>query len=114
MKTIAWLEGTLLIALAIGGAWYFWHGYVLMGVALVAAAFAVIVGAHLRARREVWLKKETLREAAENDGRYVAALIDDLEQTQIISSEEVPEDPREILGALLSEISQGLGKPRGG
>jgi hypothetical protein len=38
----------------------------------MAAAFAVILGAHMRGRREVRLKQEKLRHAAKSDGKYIA------------------------------------------
>ena len=65
-------ETALLVMLPLGAAWYFQHGYALISASLMAAAFAVILGAHMRGRREVRLKQEKLRHAAKSDGKYIA------------------------------------------
>ena len=72
MKKHVWTEAALLVALPLGGAWYFWHVYVLIAVALMAAAFAFIVGSQICTRREIRQKQQQLKGSAERDGRYLA------------------------------------------
>ena len=64
MKKYVWTQAALLLTLPLCGAWYFWHGYVLIAVALVAAAFAVIVGSQIGARREIRRKQQQLEGTA--------------------------------------------------
>ena len=114
-------EAVLLVMLPLGAAWYFRYGHVLISASLMTAAFAVILGAYMRGRRDARLKQETLREAArlkqetlreaaKSDGRYIAAHIDEFAQPQVVSPGVVPADLQEVLAGLLSEITQELGK----
>jgi hypothetical protein len=96
--------------LPLGAAWYFRYGHVLISASLMTAAFAVILGAYMRGRRDARLKQERLREAAKSDGRYIAAHIDEFAQPQVVSPGVVPADFQEVLAGLLSEITQELGK----
>jgi hypothetical protein len=41
-------KATFLVGLPLGAAWYFRRGYVLIAVALVVAAFALIIGTNFR------------------------------------------------------------------
>jgi membrane protein required for beta-lactamase induction len=103
-------EAVLLAALPLGATWYLWHSYLSIAVALMTAAFAVILGAYVRGRRDARLKQEKLRDAAKSDGRYIAEHIDDLMQPQVASPGVVPAETRELLASLLSEITQGIRK----
>ena len=103
-------EAALLIMLLLGAAWYFQHGHVLTSASLMTAAFAVILGAYMRGRRDARLKQETLREAAKSDGKYIAKHIDEFKQPQVVSPGVVPADTRELLQSLLSEITRGIRK----
>jgi hypothetical protein len=103
-------EAVLLVMLPLGAAWYFQYGYVLISASLMTAAFAVILGAYMRGRRDARLKQGTLREAAKSDGKYVAEHIDEFIQPQVVSPGVVPADIQEVLAGLLSEITQEIGK----
>jgi hypothetical protein len=101
-------EAVLLVMLPLGAAWYFQYGYVLISASLMTAAFAVILGAYMRGRRDARLKQGTLREAAKSEGKYVAEHIDEFIQPQVVSPGVVPADIQEA--GLLSEITQEIGK----
>jgi hypothetical protein len=103
MKKHVWAEAALLVALPLGGAWYFWHGYVLIAVALMAAAFAFIVGSQICARREIRQKQQQLKGSAERDGRYLAEHINHFGQLQPSPRGELPAEFLRHLEALLSE-----------
>jgi hypothetical protein len=105
MKKHVWTEAALLVALPLGGAWYFWHGYVLIAVALMAAAFAFIVGSQIYARREIRQKQQQLKGSAERDGRYLAEHINHFGQLQPSPRGELPAEFLRHLEALLSEAS---------
>ena len=75
----------------------------------MTAAFAVVLVAYMRGRRDARLKQETLRETAKSDGRHIAAHIDEFMQPEVVSPGVVPAD-QEVLAGLLSEITQELGK----
>jgi hypothetical protein len=103
-------EAVLLVILPLGAAWYFQYGHVLISASLMTAAFAIILGAYMRGRRDARLKQETLREAAKSDGKYVAEHIHEFVQPQVVSPGVVPADTRELLESLLSEITRGIRK----
>jgi hypothetical protein len=105
MKKHVWTEAALLVALPLGGAWYFWHGYVLIAVALMAAAFAFIVGSQICTRREIRQKQQQLKGSAERDGRYLAEHINHFGQLQPSPRGELPAEFLRHLEALLSEAS---------
>ena len=105
MKKHVWTEAALLVALPLGGAWYFWHGYVLIAVALMAPAFAFIVGSQICARREIRQKQQQLKGSAERDGRYLAEHINHFGQLQPSPRGELPAEILRHLEALLSEAS---------
>ena len=96
--------------LPLGASWYLWHGYPSLAGALMAAGFAIILGAFMRRRRDARRKQETLGEAAKSDGRYVAQHIDEFMQPRAVSPGVVPADTRELLESLLSEITQSIRK----
>ena len=103
-------EAAFLVMLPLGAAWYFQHGHVITSASLMTAAFAVILGAYMRGRRNARPKQDILREAAKNDGKYVAEHIHEFVQPQIVSPGVVPADTRELLESLLSEITRGIRK----
>jgi hypothetical protein len=103
MKWYVWTAAALLVALPLGGAWYFWHGYVLIAVALTAAAFAFIVGSQICARREIRQKQQQLKGSAKKDGRYLAQHINHFGQLQPSPRGELPAEFLPHLEALLSE-----------
>ena len=99
------------MTLPLGAPWYLWHGYPGIAAASMNAAFAVILGAFIRGRRDAGRKLKTLGEAAKSDGRYVAQHIEEFMQADVVVSPGgVPADTRELLKSLLSEITQGLAK----
>ena len=110
MKKYVWTQAALLLTLPLCGAWYFWHGYALIAVALVAAAFAVIVGSQIGARREIRRKQQQLEGTAKKDGRYLAEHINNFGQLQPSPRGELPAEFLPHLEALLSEVG-GRRKP---
>jgi hypothetical protein len=103
MKKYVWTEAALLVALPLGAAWYLWHGYVLIAVALMAAAFAFIAGSQICARREIRQKLQQLKGSAKRDGRYLAEHINHFGQLQPSPRVELPAEFLPHLEALLSE-----------
>jgi hypothetical protein len=103
MKKYVWTQAALLLTLPLCGAWYFWHGYVLIAVALVAAAFAIIVGSQIGARREIRRKQQQMEGTAKRDGRYLAEHINHFGQLQPSPRGELPAEFLPYLEALLSE-----------
>jgi hypothetical protein len=103
-------KAAFLVGLPLGAAWYFRHGYVLIAVALVVAAFAFIVGTNFR--RDVPRKQaeENLHEQAKSDGRNAAELIKDRRQPQAPKAAELPEKSVAHLEDLWAQIARGLGK----
>ena len=41
-------KAAFLVALPLGAAWYLWHGHRIVAAALMAAAFAFIIGTNIR------------------------------------------------------------------
>jgi hypothetical protein len=103
MKKYVWTQAALLLTLPLCGAWYFWHGYVLIAVALLAAAFAIIVGSQIGARREIRRKQQQLERTAKRDGRYLAEHINHFGQLQPSPRGKLPAEFLPHLEALLSE-----------
>ena len=79
-------EAALLVTLPLGAPWYLWHGYPGIAAASMNAAFAVILGAFIRGRRDAGRKLKTLGEAAKSDGRYVAQHIEEFMQADVVVS----------------------------
>jgi hypothetical protein len=103
MKKYVWTQAALLLTLPLCGAWYLWHGYVLIAVALVAAAFAIIVGSQIGGRREIRRKQQQLEGTAKRDGRYLAEHINHFGQLQPSPRGELPAEFLPHLEALLLE-----------
>ena len=55
-------EAALLVTLPLGAPWYLWHGYPSIAAASMNAAFAVILGALIRGRRDAVRKLKTIPE----------------------------------------------------
>ena len=84
-------KAAFLVALPLGAAWYLWHGHRIVAAALMAAAFAFIVGTNIRSDvKGESKKKRNLQEQAKSDGRYVAAHIEGLGQPQTPTAAELP------------------------
>jgi hypothetical protein len=103
-------EAALLVMLPLGASWHLWHGYPSIAAALMAACFAIILGAFMRGRRDARLKQEKSSEAARCDGRYIAQNIGEFMQPHVLSPGVVPADTRELLESLLSKITQSIRK----
>ena len=52
-------EAALLVLLPLGASWHLWHGYPSIAAVLMAAVFAIILGAFMRGRRDDRLKQES-------------------------------------------------------
>jgi hypothetical protein len=101
MKKYVWTQAALLLTLPLCGAWYFWHGYVLIAAALMAAAFSFIVGSQICARREIRRKQQQLKGSAKRDGRYLAEHINHFGQLLPSPRGELPAEFLPHLEALL-------------
>ena len=106
----AWTEAALLVALPLGAAWGFSHGYRLAALVLMATAFALIIGNYISAGHEIRRKHQKLQAAAMSDGRYLAENINHLGQLQAGPRGELPAEFLPHLEALLSEVG-GRRKP---
>jgi hypothetical protein len=103
MKKYVWTQAALLLTLPLCGAWYFWHGYVLIAAALMAAAFSFIVGSQICARREIRRKQQQLKGSAKRDGKYLAEHINHFGQLLPSPRGELPAEFLLHLEELLSE-----------
>jgi hypothetical protein len=103
MKKYVWTAAAPLVGLPLGAAWYFWHGYVLIAAALMAAAFAFIAASQIFARREIGQKQRQLKRSAERDGRYLAEHINHFRQLQPGTRGALPADFLPQFEALLAE-----------
>ena len=101
-------KATFLVALPLGAAWYFRHGYVLIAVALVVAAFAFIIGTNFR--RDVPRKQadENLHEQAKSDSRNAAELMKVRRQPQAPTAAELPEKSVAHLEETWAQITREL------
>ena len=87
-------KAAFLVALPLGAAWYLWHGHRIVAAALMAAAFAFIIGTKIRSDVRRKQEEENLQEQAKSDGRYVAAHIEGLGQPQTPTAAELPAEFR--------------------
>ena len=87
-------KAAFLVALPLGAAWYLWHGHRIVAAALMAAAFAFIIGTKIRSDVRRKQEEENLQEQAKSDGRYVAAHIEGLGQPQTPTAAELPANCR--------------------
>ena len=83
-------KAAFLVALPLGAAWYLWHGHRIFAAALMAAAFAFIIGTKIRSDVRRKQEEEDLQEQAKSDGRYVAADLKGLGQPQTPTAAELP------------------------
>ena len=102
-------KAAFLVALPLGAAWYLWHGHRIVAAALMAAAFAFIVGTNIRSGvKGESKKKRNLQEQAKSDGRYVAAHIEGLGQPRTPTAAELPAESVAHLEELWAQITRGL------
>jgi hypothetical protein len=101
-------KAAFLVALPLGAAWYLWQGHRLVAAALMAAAFAFIVGTNIRSDRGRKQEEENLQEQAKSDGRYVAAHIEGLGQPQTPTAAELPAESVAHLEEMWAQITRGL------
>ena len=83
-------KATFLVALPLEAAWYLWHGHRILAAALMAAAFAFIIGTKIRSDVRRKQEEEDLRKQAKSDCRYLAAHIEGLGQPQTPTAAELP------------------------
>jgi hypothetical protein len=102
----AWTEAALLVALPLGAAWGFSHGYRLAALVLMATAFALIIGNYISAGHEIRRKHQKLQAAAMSDGRYLAENINHLGQLQAGPRGELPAEFLPQLEAVLREACE--------
>lgn len=103
-------KAAFLVGLPLGAAWYFWHGHGIVAAALIAAAFAFIIGTNIRRDIRRKQEEENLQEQAKSDGRYVAAHIEGLGQPQTPTAAELPVESVARLEDLWAQITRGLSK----
>ena len=102
-------KAAFLVALPLGAAWYLWHGHRIVAAALMAAAFAFIVGTNIRSDvKGESKKKRNLQEQAKSDGRYVAAHIEGLGQPQTPTAAELPAESVAHLEEMWAQITREL------
>ena len=104
----AWTKAAFLVALPLGAAWYLWHGHRIVAAALMAAAFAFIIGTSIRSDVRRKQEEEDLQEQAQSDGRYVAAHIEGLGQPQTPTAAELPAESVAHLEEMWAQITRGL------
>ena len=97
-----------LVALPLGAAWYLWHGHRFVAAALMAAAFAFIIGTKIRSDVRRKQEEEDLQEQAKSDGRYVAAALKGLSQPQTPTAAEMPAESVAHLEEMWAQITRGL------
>ena len=101
-------KAAFLVALPLGAAWYLWHGHRIAAAALMAAAFAFIIGTKIRSDVRRKQEEETLQEQAKSDGRYVAAHTEGLGQPQTPTAAELPAESVAHLEEMWAQITRGL------
>ena len=103
-------RAAFLVALPLGAAWYFWHGHGIIAAALIAAAFAFIIGTNNRRDVRRKQEEENLQEQAKADGRYLTADLKGLGQPQAPTAAELPAKSVAHLEELWAQITRGLSK----
>jgi hypothetical protein len=101
-------KAAFLVALPLGAAWYLWHGHRIVAAALMAAAFAFIIGTKIRSDVRRKQEEQNLQEQAKSDGRYVAAHIRGLGQPQTPTAAELPAESVAHLEEMWAQITRGL------
>ena len=101
-------KAAFLVGLPLGAAWYLWHGHRIFAAALMAAAFAFIIGAKIRSDVRRKQDEENLQEQAKSDGRYVAAHIEGLGQPQTPTAAELPAESVAHLEEMWAQITREL------
>ena len=82
----------------------------IVAAALMAAAFAFIIGTKIRSDVRRKQEEEDLRKQAKSEGRYVATHIEGLGQPQTPTAAELPAKSVAHLEDLWAQIARGLGK----
>src|SRR5882757_3439213 len=103
-------KAAFLVALPLGAAWYLWHGHRIVAAALMAAAFAFIIGTNIRSDVRRKQEEENLQEQAKSDGRNVAEFMKVRSQPQAPMAAELPLKSVAHLEDLWAQIGRGLGK----
>ena len=103
-------KAAFLLALPLGAAWYLWHGHRIVAAALMAAAFAFIIGTSIRSDVRRKQEEENLQEQAKADGRYLTADLKGLGQPQTPTAAELPAKSVAHLEELWAQITRGLSK----
>ena len=103
-------KAVFLVALPLGAAWYLWHGHRIVAAALMAAAFAFIIGTSIRSDVRRKQAEANLHEQAKSDGRNAAELMEVRSQPQAPAAAELPARSVAHLEDLWAQIARGLGK----
>ena len=101
-------KAAFLVALPLGAAWYLWHGHSIVAAALMAAAFAFIIGTKIRSDVRRKQEEENLQEQAKSDGRYVAEHMEGLSQPQTPTAAELQAKSVAHLEDMWAQITRGL------
>jgi hypothetical protein len=99
-----------LVALPLGAAWYLWHGHSIVAAALMAAAFAFIIGTNIRSDVRRKQAEANLHEQAKSDGRHAAELMEVGSQPQAPTAPELQAKSVAHLEDLWAQIARGLSK----
>ena len=99
-----------LVALPLGAAWYLWHGHSIVAAALMAAAFAFIIGTNIRSDVRRKQAEANLHEQAKSDGRNAAELMEGRSQPQAPTAPELQAKSVAHLEDLWAQIARGLSK----
>jgi hypothetical protein len=98
-----------LVALPLGAAWYLWHGHSIVAAALMAAAFAFIIGTNIRSDVRRKQAEANLHEQAKSDGRNAAELME-VQPTASTDGPELQAKSVAHLEDLWAQIARGLSK----
>ena len=103
-------KAAFLVALPLGAAWYLWHGHSIVAAALMAAAFAFIIGTNIRSDVRRKQAEANLHEQAKSDGRNAAELMEVRSQPQAPTAPELQAKSVAHLEDLWAQIARGLSK----